>query len=293
MKNIKDFLKILNGIITVPEIEGWIAASDLNAVEVSGEAAKTLSESVKGLLTEEAAKNNVGLKAHFKSQMMSSLKGELYGNVDTQLHTTVRDVFGDEALEKVEAAEYTKDKLKILHDIIIDHQSKKADDKTKLMVDGLKKQLDKNQESYDRKMLAKDDEIKKLNEGANEKLVYSDLMRRISSKKFAENFNEDDMKSILSKTAIDRIKKEAVIKLSEQGELLTYNPESPEMELFNEDGKKMNVDSLIEKHIGKYLAKSEPERIKTEAKIPEKQDKGRIYADPEISSLGKAIASGR
>ena len=292
MKKIKDFLKALNAIIKVPEIDGRIAASDLNDVEISGEAADTLSATVKSLLTEEAAKNNPGLKSYFKQQIYDSAKGELLGNVDTQLHTTVRDIFGEEALAKVESADFTKDKIKILQDIIVEHQTKKADDKTKLMVDGLKKTLEKNQDTYARKLSEKEAEIKKLSDGYEGKLVSADIKRRIVGKQFAEKYNEDDIREVLTETALKRITKEAMIKLDADGNLKTYDPENPDLELYIE-GQKATVDDLIERHIGKYLAKSEPKKETHEVIVKEQIKDLDISQDPAISSLGIGIRTGQ
>ena len=80
--------------------------------------------------------------------------------------------------------------------------------------------------------------------------------------------------------------------MNEKGKLATYDKDSPDMEYFV-DGVHQSVDDLITKHIGKYLAKSEPKREKRKeaVKDPEKKEQN-IYNDPGISSLGKGIRTG-
>jgi hypothetical protein len=250
MKKVKDFLKAINAKLKISEIDGWIAASDLDDVKISDEAVSELEESVKGLLTLEAAKNNAGLKNHFK-----------------------------------------QDKFKLFQELTDEHQLKKADDKTKIQLDSYKKQIEKNELAYNKKLSIKDDELKKLNDGFNSRLVDSDLKRRLSSQHFADKYNEDDMKILLSEIAIKRINTEAIIKINDKGELSTYDKESPEMEYFV-DGSRLSVDDLITKHIGKYLAKSEPKRQVRKEKLPEEKTEETLYNDPGISSLGKGIRAG-
>jgi hypothetical protein len=291
MKKVKDFLKAINAKLKISEIDGWIAASDLDDVKISDEAVSELEESVKGLLTLEAAKNNAGLKNHFKQDLYNSIKGELLGNVDTQLQTMTGHLFGDEARSDMEKIEFTKDKFKLFQELTDEHQLKKADDKTKIQLDSYKKQIEKNELAYNKKLSIKDDELKKLNDGFNSRLVDSDLKRRLSSQHFADKYNEDDMKILLSEIAIKRINTEAIIKINDKGELSTYDKESPEMEYFV-DGSRLSVDDLITKHIGKYLAKSEPKRQVRKEKLPEEKTEETLYNDPGISSLGKGIRAG-
>lgn len=290
MKKIKDFLKAINAILTIPEIDGWVAASDLNEVSISDEAAKTLGDTVKGLLTQEAAKNNSTLKAFFKKQIYESAKGELLGNVDTQLHTLTKSLYGEEALAKIEPLEYTKEKFKVFQEIALEHQTKKADDKTKLMVEGLQKQLEKNQETHVRKLDEKQKELDKIKGGFEDRLTKAELKRRIVSKRFAEKYNEDDFKDVLTETALGKITKEAVIRLDDSGGLRIYDPENPEMKLYI-DGSEITADTLIDKHIGKYLAKSEPKRSKFKEKLPDPKDKDRLETNTNVSSLGMSIAT--
>jgi hypothetical protein len=288
-KKIKDFLKVLNAKLGIPEIDGWIAASDLNAVEISKEAATELEDSVKELLTPEAAKNNPGLKSYFKQNLTSSIKGEMLGNVDTQLHTITGNLFGDEARAEIEEIEFTKDKFRLFEEKLSDHQFKKADDKTKLQIEGMKNQLEKNQAAYKKKEDALIAEMTKLKSGMNEKLTHAEISRRIGSKQFAEKYNEEDMKSILMQTAISRINKEAIVKMNDKGELGTFDKDDPSMQYYI-DGIEQTVDNLIDKHIGKYLAKSEPKRTKKEDKLPETKDKELKLAETKTSSLGRGIA---
>ena len=293
MKNVKEFLKAINKIVKIPEIDGWIAASDLDAVEISDEAATTISDSVKGLLTEDAAKNNSGLKTYFKQQLSDSIKGKMLGVVDTQLHTITKDLFGEEALAKIQPLEFTAEKVKALHDIISEHQTLKADDKIKLQIRGLKDLLKKNEDIYNQKISDKDHEIQKINDGLSSKLTNAELLRRVSNEKLADKYNEDDMKSIITETTLKRINKDAVLKLDKNGGLLVFDPENPELKLYM-DGAEMTADGLIKKHIGKYLAKSEPPKKITETKFVKKDSNNDdFFADPNISELAKGIIAQR
>ena len=290
MKKIKDFLKTLNEILKIPEIDGWVAAENLMDVEISD--SEAVEEAVKGLLTFDAAKNNNKLKAHFKEQIYNAAKGEMLGVVDSQIVNTTRDLFGDEAANEIEAIEFTKDKIKKFSELSFDDRGNNADDKSKKTIESLRKQLEKNQQTYEHKLDEKEGQIKKLTTGYEGKLVNSEIKRRINSKQFAEKYSEEDLKDVLSQTAINRITKEATIKLNNEGEAVVYNPEDPEMELYM-DGKKATLDNLIDKHIGKYLAKSEPKRTETKFVQGENGSKQNIHQTDKVSSLAKAMATRR
>ena len=84
--------------------------------EVATELQEALGESMGNLLSVEAAQNNKELEKYFKTKLFPTLKGEILGNIDTEIDGFAAKMLSTEAAQEILSEENTKNKLKLLNE---------------------------------------------------------------------------------------------------------------------------------------------------------------------------------
>ena len=231
----------------------------IEADELNEEQAAAVTAALGNVVTVEAAKNSTALKEHFKKEMIGSLKGELLGNVDTALEQMTRDLFGDEKLVELKGIDFTKDRIKKVHDWYVDalKETKGVDEKLKGTVDNLKKQLETITKENEEKLKLKDEIIRTKEQEFTGKLLKGQILQMASKYELAEPYRDDLVRGAILETMWNKLNSEATIKFSEQGEIELKQKEDANLDVYK-DNKKLGVKDLIEPFLSPYIKKAEP-----------------------------------
>ena len=255
MPKLKDFLLELNETLANNEIVSIAGASAIAEIEVGEETMTEIKTKMSGLMSIDAAKNNHDLEDHFKKKVYGTIKGELLGNIDTDVLATAKTMFGDEKANEIKEIEFTGDKIKKFSEFTKDAIESKdgGDEKIKTLNVGLNKQVADLRLEMEKATKANDKEIKKLNSGFTEKLIDKEFSATFHSYTLGDKYQEDLFKNALR----DQIRKDvqgvAKLTLSEDGNIIPRNPENIDMDLFIQNKPVKTLKDVMDPLMSPYI----------------------------------------
>ena len=255
MAKLKDFLLQLNETFANNEIVSIAGASAIAEIEIGDNTMTEIKAKMSGLMSIDAAKNNHDLEDHFKKKLYGPIKGELLGNIDTDVLATAKTMFGDDKANAIKEIEFTGDKIKKFAEFTKEaiESTEGGDEKIKTLNVGLNKQVSDLRLEMEKATKDKDKEIKKLNTGFTEKLIDKEFSATFHSYTLGDKYQEDFFKNALRDQIRKDVLKVAKLTLSEDGNIIPKNPENIDMELFIQNKPvetlKDVMDPLMVNHI--------------------------------------------
>ena len=275
MPLLKDLLLELNNTLANNEIVAIAGASGIAEIEVGEETMTAIKSKMGGLMSADDAKNNHDLEDHFKRKLYPTIKGELLGNIDTDISSTVKNMFGDDAVDQLKEKEFTGDKIKFFAEL-----TKKAieskdggDDTIKELNTNLNKQIVELNTNIDKIKKDNEKELKKNKTGYENSLIEKGFEATFNSYNLGDKYNEELFKNALRDDIRTKVNTVAKLTLSEDGNIIPKHPENAGLELFVNNVKietlKDVLNPLMEGHIKAN-------------NVDQKQDKLKYKPAPEV-----------
>lgn len=243
MALLKDMLLDMNKTLSIPGIEALSGASDLAAIEIDDDTMSKVKEKIGSLMTVDAAQNNTDLDKFFKTKHYGTIKGELLGNIDTDLMNSAKTILGEDSLDQFKEIEFTGDKIKKFTELAkIQIESKEGgDEKIKLLNTNLNKQIADGKLASDKIIKDHEKELKKLKTGHNSDLINKEFDLAINQYSLGDKYTSEDwMKQSLHTNIREKLKSIATLTLSEEKKVIPKNPADVSMALFVE-GKEIKT----------------------------------------------------
>ena len=258
MPTIKDLILSINETVNSNELSTLAGASGLGEVEVTDDGLKEVKTKLGSLLSIDAAKNNHDLEDHFKKKLHPTIKGELLGNIDTDLLSNAKDLFGEESVNEFKELEFTGDKLKKFTELTKSLIAKSStDDKLKEVNDGLRNQLTELSNNHQKELKKKEKEVEKLNQGFADTLIRKEFNGMLSNYKLGEKYQEGFVKKALFDDVYSKVSQKAKLTLNEDmSKIIPRNPEKPDLELFINNKKVEDLKELLDPVMEPYIQKS-------------------------------------
>lgn len=256
MAFLKEFLLTANKKLQIPGIEALAGSAGLAEIELDDDSMTQATAKFNGLMTIDAAKNTPELSDHFKKTLHPIIKGELFGNIDTDVIRTVKTLFGDEAVEKLKEKEFTGDKIKFFGELAKTAIESKdtGDVKIKELNTNLNKQIQDLNGTAEKKQKEFDKLLKKTEHGFDTILIEKEFNAAFGSYNLGDKYSEDLFKNALRAETRDKVKAVAKLTLSEdKTQIVPKNPTDDGLELFI-DGNPIKslkdvLDPLMKGHI--------------------------------------------
>ncbi len=289
MAKLKDFLLELNKDWANNEIASIAGASAIAELEIGDDTMTEIKTKMSGLMSIDAAKNNHDLEDHFKKKVYGSIKGELLGNIDTDVLATAKTMFGDDKANEIKDIEFTGDKIKKFAEFTKDaiESTSGGDEKIKTLNVGLNKQVADVRIEMDKKEKDHNKEIKKLNTGFTEKLIDKEFSATFNDYTLGDKYNELFFKKSLRDEIREEVVKVAKLTLSDEGNIIPKSPEG-DMDLFiqNKPIKTLKdvMDPLMASHI--KVNNVDPKKAK-DGYVPAKEVKLSVQAQEFIERREK------
>jgi len=256
MAKLKDLILAINENVNSNELSALAGAGAIQDVEVQDDTIKDVKTKLSSLMSIDAAQNNPEVKAHYKKMLHPEIKGELFGNVDTDILQQSRTVFGDEVTKEFDGLEYTGDKIKKVFELTSKlAQSKSSDDKLKSTNEALNKQMKELTENLNSKIAEKETELKTAHTDFKNKLIRERFNGLMADYKLGEKFSDIDYKEFLSNKMYSKISEKAHLTFNDSGAIVLKNPSDVNIDLY-ENGKKVEsikemLDPLMESYVVK------------------------------------------
>ena len=256
MGKLKDLILDLSKKFSNNELVALAGASSIAEIEIEDTTLDDIKTKMDGLMSIDAAKNNTDLDKFFKDKNYSTIKGELLGNIDTDITSTVKSLLGDDAVEKLKEKEFTGDKIKLFGELAKAALESKepGDEKIKTINTELNKQiveLNKTNEKKDKDHIK---ELKKEKLGYTNTLIEKEFDAAFNKYNLGDKYEGDLFRNALKTDIRQKVSKVAKLTLSEDGQVIPRNPEDDGLELFVNGNKKVEnlgdlMDPLMKDHI--------------------------------------------
>jgi hypothetical protein len=208
------------------------------------------------LLSVDASKNNHDLEDHFKKKLHPIIKGELLGNIDTDIMSSAKAMFGEEKANELKEIEFTGEKIKKLASFTKEILESKdgGDEKIKTINTELNKQIVDLNKTIEKGNKDHDKERKKDKLGFENTLIEKEFDATFNKYNLGDKYKEDLFKNALKSKIRQDVNKIAKLTLSEDGQIVPKNPENDGLELFINGNKKVEkigdiMDPLMKDHI--------------------------------------------
>ncbi len=224
-----------------------------DVISIQTEIPEPVAESFKGLMTLDAAKNNISIKNHFTHAA--------YNPLDTEIHSRL-DMFGlsddQKALILAEKSTGKKQQL-FLNTLDAEFKKKKADKDPdsgtfKKEIEELRANLAKKDEERSQFETLKNNEL-------NDYILNSIQNAEFSKHNWSSLYDVND-RGILAKNALNTYLEQngAKIVLDENKNAKIVKKDNPELEFFDNSNKKVTFTELVPKILAekKYLGVSQP-----------------------------------
>ena len=280
MAKLGDLIRSINQQVNSNELEALAGASGVQEIEVQDDTLNEVSEKLKGLMSVEAAKNNPQLSEHFKKQLHPTIKGEILGNIDTDISQNTKDLFGEEALKEFEGLDYTGDKVKKVFELSKKMiESKSADENLKKQHDNLKKQLKELEGNFNNELQQKQKELETAQSDFKNKLIQKEFSNLMSKYKLGDKYQDEFIKNALTENMFKTVKKKANLIFNEDGEIVPRSADDPSLELYEGNKKVESIKQLLDPLMEPYISKNPTVKVEYEkSKEPEK-----------LSALGRSF----
>lgn len=256
----KEFLIYIGTIFGNASIKEIAAKLKDNDTAIDDELSEKLKEAVEGnmanFLSMEAAQNNPTLEKHFKAKLFPTLKGELLGNLDTEIDGMAASLLGADDVREIIGIENTKEKLKAF--------SEKAKDVLKKRFKGteledklteLQAKYNSMQEQHAEALTKKESEYNDAKMQWQDKFVKNIFTSSAKQYQWQESLKKEHIQPYLIDQLYEKIKSKATFVMSDTGEIEVYQKDNPGTFLF-EGNKKLGFKDLLEKEIDPYLDKA-------------------------------------
>lgn len=243
MRLLKDFLLDINKTLAIPGIEALSGASDIAAIEIDDDTVSQTTKKLSGLMSIDAAQNNTDLDKFFKDKHYRTIKGELLGNIDTDLMNSAKSILGEDAVNQFKEIEFTGDKIKKFTELAKAQIESKdgGDEKIKLLNTNLNKQIADGKLASDKILKDHEKELKKLKSGHNSDLIEKEFDVAIGQYTIGDKYTAEDwMKTSLHENIRKQVKSITKLTLSEDKKVIPKNPDDASMGLFME-GKEIKT----------------------------------------------------
>lgn len=256
----KEFLIYIADLLDNSKIKDFAAKMKNNDTalsdEVSTELKAAVDEGMSNFMSVEAAQNNPKLEKFFKTKLFPILKGEILGNIDTEIDSVAASLFGADVAQEIVAEENTKNKLKMFSDRSKEVLKKRlSTDEGKQKVDELHEKINKLQSEYAEKLKAKDQEVESEKLKVHDTLIRSKVNEMAKSYKWREALQEETVQPVLIDKIYQKLKGTATFKYNEAGDIDVFSKDDPATLLFV-NNKKMTVKDLLDKEMDPYLDKA-------------------------------------
>lgn len=243
MALLKEFLLDINKTLAIPGIEALSTAADIAAIEIDDDTVSQTTKKLGSLMTVDAAQNNTDLDKFFKTKHYGPIKGELLGNIDTDLMNSAKTILGEDSVDQFKEIEFTGDKIKKFTELakaqIESHDG--GDEKIKLLNTNLNKQIADGKLASDKILNDHEKEVKKLIAGHNSDLINKEFDLAINQYTLGDKYTAEDwMKTSLHENIRKQVKSITKLTLSEDKKVIPKNPDDVTMGLFVE-GKEINT----------------------------------------------------
>lgn len=280
MSKLGDLIKIINEHANSNELEALAGASGVQEIEVQDETINEIKNKLSGLMSIDAARNNTELSEYFKKQLHPTIKGEILGNIDTDILQNTKSLFGEDAIKQFEGLDYTGDKIKKVFELAKNTlSSKSTDENLKKLNEDLKKQIAELSTNFETELTKKQQEIENKSKDFEAKLINRDVKGLLSNYKLGEKYQDDFVKESLYNKMFNDIQKKAKLTYNENGELIPRNPQNPDLELFEGNKKIESIKQLLDPMMEPYISKNPTIKVEYEkSKEPER-----------LSALGRSF----
>ncbi len=248
MALLKDFLLDINKTLSIPGLEALSGAADIATIEIDDETVNQTATKLNSFMSIDAAKNNTDLDKFFKQKHYSTIKGELLGNIDTDLMNSAKAILGDDAADQFKEIEFTGDKIKKFTELAkIQIESKDGgDEKIKLLNTNLNKQIADGKLASDKSAKDHEKELEKLISGHNTDLIDKEFDLAINQYTLGEKYTSEPwMKSSLHDKIRSEVKEITKLTLSEDKKVIPKNPDDVTMDLFVEGKPIMTLKEVL------------------------------------------------
>lgn len=253
---VKELIRVLNSILNIQELETIAAASSLDSVDVTEDGVKAVNEKIKGLYTLDAAVNNPQIIDQIKKNLYPAIKGELLGNVDTEIDAVSRSLFGEEESRIILSADFTKDKIKHFRELTEKVlKSKLKDEDKQRLVDGYSRQINEIQAKHAEEIKKLQTDIQNKDQEFRDSVIKSRFRETAMGYTLQPAYDIKDVKDVIFTNIYDKIRAKATLKLAPTGEIEVYQKDQPELKLFD-GAKQIGIKDLIETEMQPFVLKA-------------------------------------
>ena len=273
----KKLLIALNDQINLSELQTAVKEDKWSGeFDLTDEGFESASSQLKGLLSLDAAKNNKDLAEYFAKDLYPKHKKSATQAIEEKL-IRLYDKFGvdyskynypSEAIEELEEK--------------VDQTASSGD--SKKLIDSLKADLQMEKDSNAKLSEEAENRIKEMESNYAQKELYKTYQLKANQYPWADAYSDPELRSALLKSKWEKLNAKAQMKLSDEGEILLFQKDMPDKELYN--GNKIETfQTLLEPELEPFLKKSTPEKANA-TKEPKKEA-------PELTAKQQAMLDHR
>ena len=258
MPKLNEVLKEINRFVNSDELELLAGEASLTQ-EITDEGFTGITNSLKSLMSEEAALNNSEIEKKFKDKLYPTFKKSILGNIDNELVSMGSTLFGDEAAMKIKSGEWTQDKIKEFIRLTQDTlKNANGDGKSKQQIEALTARINAINEEHSKALQDKESEVLAERSKFESSLVKNKFMSLASEYNWAEPYADPDTRSIILGSIYQKISDTATLRPNEQGDIELFAKDNPDQKMFD-GGVKIELKTLLDKEMSKYVSKGTPQ----------------------------------
>lgn len=273
MPKLIDIAKMISGRINSNEFSAALSASDPFSIEIGEEEFEKIQSQVSGMMTLDSAVNNVEVAKAMKPKLKSEIEGDIRRELKNSMYTNIEEKIS--GLGPKLGIDLSGKKIDEQLDAISSHKAPTIDNKAYENLQNefatYKEQTANDKENFKNELL----DFK----------INSTLRNKLSSVPLSKPYQDDLVKSSLFDRVISEVKSKAVISLDDKtGQMKLLNPDNREMELFDENNKKIGIDDLINPLVQPYIqatpekSQDKPEQNISISQLPDGMNYGSAAA---------------
>lgn len=252
-KAVKKILETLSNQIDSNELAAAIKAENFEGeYAISEDGLEAIVNQTKELLTiESAIANPVVVEKINKENYPKHMKTAL-SKVEEKLKPLMDKVGVDYS-----NAEFISDAIGEL-ETKLEQSISNGDSQT--LIDSQKNDIAKLHEALALKEEEAENRVKALQDEYTQKELYNTYLRKANSYKWADVYEDPDLKEAILTKKWEKLQAKAHLKLSDSGDIQLFQKDMPEKELY-EGNKIATFQSLLEPELESYLKKSAPDKV--------------------------------
>lgn len=257
MDNWKEVLIALNNAVESKELQSAVKAGNFSGeFEPSEEGVKAIKEQINKLYSYDSAISNPDIIEAINKDNYPRHKKTAMKFVEDKLKP-IFEKLGVDLSDK----EYVSDGLHDLDDKIeslLTAKSGKTDEETKNLIASYKKDIEEANKLLSLSKENNEKEISELKGQYETKELRTAYKLKANEYKWADAYTDSEVREAILDKKWDKLTAKANLKLSENGEILVFQKDIPDKELY-EGTKKVTFQSMFEPEINTFLKKSEPQ----------------------------------